>query len=335
MRPVIVACFFALASTSLFAADLIPLNDLGPRPYRLGYIGGLYENGSNVIPADHLRAGIELANEVQPLDANGQPSPSGKIVMLAFGTGDTDRVICAFPNNDCEAGSFMSMVRDSPRVNPALVVVNAATHDVNDPTTYFESVEDRVLLPAGVTAQQVQVGWMQMSFMHPKIDITCACSDTYTIKALISDSLHAMAAHFPNMRILYLSSRPFGGYSADAWNAEPFAYDSALVTRTAITEQIAQARTGANGGDGRIGNINYVKHQSPWIAWGPYLWANGMTPRSDGLTWQPEDYDGEFLSEKGAHKTATLLFDFLSSDPAARLWFLAPGASARARSVRH
>ena len=48
---------FAILTASVFG--LIPFNDLGPAPYAYGYFGGLYEDGSNTIPADHLAAGAE------------------------------------------------------------------------------------------------------------------------------------------------------------------------------------------------------------------------------------------------------------------------------------
>src|SRR6478672_8632897 len=102
MRSLIVACFLLTASTAAVADDLIPLNDLGPRPYRLGYIGGLWDNGSNATPPDHLAAGLALAKTIQSLDENGQPSATGKIVFMGIGEGDTDRVICSLnPNIDC------------------------------------------------------------------------------------------------------------------------------------------------------------------------------------------------------------------------------------------
>ena len=87
----------------------------------------------------------------------------------------------------------------------------------------------------------------------------------------------------------------------------------------------------------RIGDLNYDKGVAPWITWGPYLWANGTTPRSDGLTWERDDFlsNGESLSEQGAHKAATLLFDFLLHEPTAANWFLNPAMPVKSRVAPH
>lgn len=154
MRSFIVAFFVAAACVPASADNLkIPLNDLGPRAYRLGDFGGLYENGSNVNPADHLIAGLERARKIEPLDENGEPSPAGKIGVITIGNGDTDRVICSsFRAVECEPGSFAAMVRDSARVNPAVVVVNAAHENFldRDLTTALDNVQRYVLEPAGL-----------------------------------------------------------------------------------------------------------------------------------------------------------------------------------------
>jgi hypothetical protein len=338
MRPVIVAFFAATIALTANADNLgIPFNDLGPRPYRLGYFGGLYENGSNEYPPDHLAAGLEISRNIQPLDADGNPSPDGKIGLITIGNGDTDRVICSpFRTGDCWSGSFTEMIRDNPRVNPSVVVVNAAHEDFTareiDPI--LDNLQRYVLEPAGISERQVQVAWLQMSKDHPFVDITCACADDYNLKIDMGITLRALKARYPNLQTAYLSSRPFAGYSADAWNTEPFAYDTAIMMRIMIWDQLEQVRTGTVFNDSRVGQINYTKGQAPWIAWGPYMWANGETPRSDGLTWLPEDYDGPLLSEKGASKAAGLLFDFFMSDPTTRMWFAAPGLT-RGRAVRH
>lgn len=67
--------------------------------------------------------------------------------------------------------------------------------------------------------------------------------------------------------------------------------------------------------------------KAPWMAWGPYLWADGMTPRSDGLTYACSDFnssDGTHPAPGGAqNKVAQLLLDFFKSDSTAKPWFTA------------
>jgi hypothetical protein len=342
MRSMITACLLMVAAASLRGDDLVPLNDLGPRPYRLGYFGGLYDDGTNTMPADHLAAGLSIAKQIQPLDANGNPSPSGKIVFLGVGTGDTTRVICSlYAYLPCEPGSFMSLLNGNPRVNPALVVINAAHEDFQTIlfTGYGDAIFDRMqnslLLPAGVTEKQVQAAWIQLSSPHPFTTIEKAYGDAYLVKNGIAMTIRSLRERYPNLRIAYLSSRPYGGYSPNSWNTEPFAYETGFSARWVIVQQIREERSGVAYEDPRTGPVFYSNGRAPWIAWGPYLWANGATPRSDGLTWLPDDFDGEFLSEGGAHKSAAMLLHFLMTEPTARNWFLAPAAPARSHAVRH
>ena len=66
--------------------------------------------------------------------------------------------------------------------------------------------------------------------------------------------------------------------------------------------------------------------KAPLLLWGPYLWANGTIPRSDGLSWLREDFyvDGVHPSDKGAKKVASLLLDFLRTNELASIWYLGP-----------
>lgn len=121
---------------------------------------------------------------------------------------------------------------------------------------------------------------------------------------------------FPNAKICYLSSRIYAGYAVTTLNPEPFAYYTGWTVKRLIEDQIngdpALAFSGAN-----------VK--APWLAWGPYLWADGTIPRSDALTWIcPDDYnaDGTHPSISGRQKVAQLLFNFFSTDSTACPWFL-------------
>jgi hypothetical protein len=71
-------------------------------------------------------------------------------------------------------------------------------------------------------------------------------------------------------------------------NPEPYAYDSGLAVKWLIEAQIRQMQTPDGHIDDRAGNLNYHT-VAPWLAWGPYLWADGLNPRSDGLVWKPND----------------------------------------------
>ncbi len=72
-------------------------------------------------------------------------------------------------------------------------------------------------------------------------------------------------------------------------------------------------------------HINNESHDGsiPWVSWGPYLWANGLMPRKDGLCWARSDFesDGVHPSAQGALKVATMLLEFFESDASAQHWF--------------
>ena len=77
------------------------------------------------------------------------------------------------------------------------------------------------------------------------------------------------------------------------------------------------------------GELNYdPAHgavRAPWIAWGPYLWADGLKGRQqDALVWAREDLgpDGTHPSNSGREKVGKLLLEFLKKDATARVWFL-------------
>lgn len=64
----------------------------------------------------------------------------------------------------------------------------------------------------------------------------------------------------------------------------------------------------------------------PWIAWGPYLWADGISPSRDAVTWACSDLsasDGTHPSTSGQRKVADMLLTFFQTDSTARAWYLA------------
>jgi hypothetical protein len=128
----------------------------------------------------------------------------------------------------------------------------------------------------------------------------------------LQEALHSiveiLGANFPQLKLIYVSSRIYGGYSETDLHPEPLAYESGFAVKWLIEERI---------------NNPSPDRMRPWVSWGPYLWADGMTPRRDGLIWERSDFepDGVHPSAQGALKVGTRLFQFFESDSSAQPWF--------------
>ena len=123
--------------------------------------------------------------------------------------------------------------------------------------------------------------------------------------------------------MVFLSSRIYAGFATTDLNPEPFAFETGFATKWLIEAQINQMR--GLGQDARAGNLDYDT-VVPWIAWGPYIWANDGTPTSDGLTWLASDFsDGIHPNASGVPKVASRLMTHFLDSPFTAGWFRAAG----------
>jgi uncharacterized protein (TIGR03437 family) len=138
--------------------------------------------------------------------------------------------------------------------------------------------------------------------------------DAKKLQAETLQIIQMAKARYPNLRLVYLSSRIYAGYADTPLNPEPYAYQGGFSVKWLIEAQI-------NGDPA----LDYQSGKMPWLAWGPYLWANGTTPSFDGLAWNCSDLadDGTHPSNAGQQKVAQMLLDFFKSDTTARPWFVA------------
>src|SRR5262249_6206695 len=128
---------------------------------------------------------------------------------------------------------------------------------------------------------------------------------------------------YPNLALVFISSRIYGGYGSAATgsaNPEPFAYEGGFTVKWLVNAQIQQRRTGRL--DPLAGDLSSSK--APWIGWGPYLWANGTLPRSDGLPWPITDFEADRLppNTAGETKAGGLLLTFFKTQTMTKCWFL-------------
>jgi hypothetical protein len=292
---------------------LTPLDQLGTGTY-LGLAGGLYLNGSDTMPASHLNSGIQIANSIQPLDANGNPSASGKYVLLSLGES----------NPTYEFGDFLSYAAHDPTLDPNLVIVQGAQPQEtasallsNSGTPGFiNNVLNYALPYAGVNAKQVVAIW----FEPEDAFLTSTFPDGAN---QLSSELVSLAQQFlttfPNLKIMYLSSRTYAGYSngISQLNPEPIAYQQGYAVQFTINSQL-------NGNPALNFDPSLGAVKAPWLAWGPYYWGNGMTPHN-GTVWACSDFmsDGVHPDTPARDKVAAQLMNFFKTDPTVAAWYLA------------
>ncbi|MCL5287692.1 MAG: hypothetical protein M1453_06830 [Acidobacteria bacterium] len=300
----------------------------------LGFSGGLYPNGSNAVPAAHNTVGLARANAVQPLDTSGNPSPTGKIVLLSMGMSNTTQEFCsqnsALP---CNSWTFMGQAAADAAVNKTtLALVNGAASSQTAPTwdsptdANYNRVRDTRLIPQGLSEQQVQVVWVKVAQSMPTVSLPNAQSDAVTLLTAMGNIARAIKVRYPNAQLVFFSSRIYGGYATTALNPEPYAYENGFSVKWLVQAQIDQMANGGNVVDARAGDLNY-NTVAPWIAWGPYLWASGLNLRSDGLMWQSADMesDGTHPSQSGEQKVGALLLNFFKQSPFSKCWFVTGG----------
>ncbi|PYX51345.1 MAG: hypothetical protein DMG79_03335, partial [Acidobacteria bacterium] len=295
---------------------LTALTDLGTGTYQ-GSEGGLYPNGSNVRPASHDADGLNFAKGIVPLDANGNYSPTGKYVLMAVGESTAQN----------EFNRFLPVANADPAKNPFLVIVNGAQggatpfNFTSPSSVYWSTVLNNYLPQNGVTAKQVVVIWMEDT---DGINSGTFPTDITALQSQYETMMQTMHTLFPNLKMVYFSSRVYGGYSngvGNPDNPEPYAYEVGYAVKWAIQDQI-------NGN----ANLNYNPALgavvAPWMSWGPYYWSNGMLGRNDGLVWTCADFsaDGTHPSTQyGQLKVATALLDFLKTDDTTTPWYLVQG----------
>ena len=292
------------------SVGLKPLTEMTAEDDYKGEDGGLYGGGHNEPPASHQIAAKTETEKVKPLNADGQSATTGLIGFVSISM-----------SNATQEFSYFKQIADKDSLkSPNVVIVDCAQGGQAmaqwvDPNARAWIEADRRLTAAKVSPNQVQVAWIKLANVAPSGELTAHGKklqrDTLSV-------LHNAKARFPNLRIVYLGSRIYGGYSTGPLNPEPYAYEGAFAVRWLIQDQMK--------GDAEL-NFDPARGtvKTPLLLWGPYLWADGVTPRkSDGLVWERKDLaaDGTHPSQSGREKVAKMLLNFFQTDANAATWFV-------------
>jgi hypothetical protein len=329
-------------ASNLADDSMIPLTDMGSSTY-LGFSGGLYADGSNLMPAEHAKIGHAFARGILPRDIDGNPDPNGKYVLLSVGMSNTTQEFChEVPGGDgCNPWTFGGQAASDDSVNHStLEIVDGAAGGQTaylwvSPDDYnYDRVRDDVLAPKNLSESQVEIVWIKQADGDPGLtypSLPDPTADAYHLEGELGDIVRALHERYPNLKQVFFSSRIYGGYATRKLNPEPFAYESGYSVKWLVQAQIDQIQTGQI--DPTAGDLDY-HGVAPWVAWGAYLWADGATPRSDGLVWLPEDFEADYThpSTLGETKVGTLLLNFFKTSDQTTCWFLA-GKNCQTSSV--
>lgn len=326
-------------------------------PHQAGFsqiLGGLYGGWKNEPPPAHRAAHLIESAKIQPLDTGGEPSENGKIGLITIG----------FSNTSIESEGFKRAADADTQKSPRVIVVNGSIGGRSAvmwawdgaailpraEQERLDGIMDLLKMPktnrrsspnldkdtwptlakrieaAGLSPLQVQACWLKHVEANPK-PLGEFPDHARTLQKDMTAVLNIARHHYPNLRVVYLSSRTFGGWSGRvSGSPEPYAYESGFGTRWVAQSQI--------NGDPQL-NFDPAKGEvmAPLVLWGPYLWAKGDSPRVfDGLTWTQNDVRADQLhpNENGTRKTTTLLINFFKTNEGSSRWFLKSGEQGKA-----
>lgn len=271
-----------------------------------GFEGGLYPNASNAMPASHSAEGRRRRRFIVPRDTAGRPSANGKIVLLSIGMSNTTQEFCASAGyTTCTSWSFMGKAAADPRVDKtALRILNgarggqvASMWEASSSPEYAR-IRAEGLLPLGLSEQQVQVAWVKVANARPTTALPSAAADAYRLRESIKQISRAMRQRYPNLQMIFLSSRIYAAFATTTLNPEPYAYETGFGVKWAIQDQIESGQ-----------------YDGPWLAWGPYIWSRSFV-RADYET------DGTHPSQGGEAKVGQMLLDFFKASEFTSCWFL-------------
>ncbi|MBX2978609.1 MAG: T9SS type A sorting domain-containing protein [Flavobacteriales bacterium] len=318
MRPTLAFAFLLVSATALAQLcgnpppGFLPIPDMGSATFQ-GMSGGLYGGGSNSIPSAHLEGSIQMAQEIQPLDADGNPDPQGWVVFM--GVGMSNASLC------------WNGLRDSTQLfngrNPSMKLVSAAVggKDIDrmlDTTDSYWAIVQQRLDQSQVTAAQVQAVWFLQAQHIATIPQGMGIAHLDTLERKFRDAFVLLKQRYPSLKQIYCSGRDYGGYSNPGQgNPEPYAYYTGWAFHRLVQRQLnGDPALAYEGPDAPV----------PWLAWANYIWSDGANPNNDGLAWLcPQDYqnDGVHPNANGVGKVATRLFQFFRTEPTTT-WYRAP-----------
>lgn len=254
---------------------LTPFLDL-QTGYYMGYQAGLYPGGTNILSGPHLKSGKTIAQGIKPLDGDGNVNyGDGAVLIVSFGPSVPGHIF----------NKFVQHIRDPSvnyNLNPCVDAVNLCiggkdiSYGTDDSTAddYWSDLVSNVEA-IGYTAEQVQIGWMYFN-AKGLTEEPVFPDNSILMKDLFVKFINKSKEYFPNLKIMYVSSRHWGGYADTTLTeyyslAEPASYQNSWTVKWLIEEQINNTNP--------LLQYRGANPKAPYLLWGPNFWCDGNIRR--------------------------------------------------------
>lgn len=291
---------------------LTPFLDL-QTGYYMGYQAGLYPGGTNILSGPHLKSGKTIAQGIKPLDGDGNVNfGDGVVLVVGFGPSVPGHIF----------NKFVQHIRDPSvtyNLNPCVDALNLCIggkdigYGTGDSTAddYWADLVTKVT-DVGYTVDQVQIGWMYFNAKGLTEPPTFPDNSVF-MKDQFVKFINKSKEYFPNLKIMYVSSRHWGGYADTTLTeyyslAEPASYQNSWTVKWLIEEQINNTNP--------LLQYKGANPKSPYLLWGPNFWCDGNLKRA----WDDKKYvcllsfdldDGYHLSDQQDSKDALDIEDVM------------------------
>ena len=152
-----------------------------------------------------------------------------------------------FSNTTMESQAFKKVSDADPERNPRVTVVDGAVGGRDaielsnrDVTRYWDELQGR-LDRANVAPHQVQVIWLKEVVAGDTLPFP---QDAERFRDALIKVVDTLKDSFPNLRLIYVSSRIYGGYALRNGSQEPWAYGDGLTWNLADYVETDQMHPG-------------------------------------------------------------------------------------------
>jgi hypothetical protein len=223
--------------------------------------GGFYGGGTNARPQAHEALGQAIVNSIVPLNTSGvRDDANGKYLMVGLGLSHTTGEVAALQTG-YTSGTFIKNSKfhfaDGALGGPPYGGTSQRMVDANN--GYWAASKTK-MQTEGVEPIQVQFAWLKTTYQGPAGH---GLSFPDSIEQLATDFLNIcrnIKTHYVNVKVVYISSRSYGGWSDGNASPEPWAYEDAFAVKMAVHRQV-------------VGRLDGPNATTPYVCWGPYFWS--------------------------------------------------------------